>query len=58
MLSEINALRSADGAPGTTNYMGIVKVSYGSGYAGFGYIPGRAAVGVGQPAQRRSHRGP
>lgn len=45
ILSELNALRSADGAPSTTHYYGVVKVSYFSGVAGYGYIPGRAALG-------------
>ena len=43
ILSEISALRSADGS--TRYYYGIVKVSYGSGIAGLGYVPGRAAIG-------------
>ena len=45
LLSELNALRSSDGAPSTMHYYGVVKVSYTSGVAGFGYLPGRAAVG-------------
>lgn len=43
ILSEINALRSADGS--ARYYYGIVKASYGSGIAGLGYVPGRAAIG-------------
>jgi len=43
ILSEINALRSADGS--NRYYYGIVKVNYGSGIAGLGYVPGRAAIG-------------
>ncbi|MEP7382301.1 MAG: M66 family metalloprotease [Gemmatimonadota bacterium] len=43
ILSEINALRSADGS--ARYYFGIVKVNYGSGIAGLGYVPGRAAIG-------------
>lgn len=45
VLSEINALRAADGAPSTTHYYGVVKAGYTSGIAGYGYMPGRAAVG-------------
>lgn len=43
ILSEINALRTADGS--TRYYYGVVKTSYGSGIAGLGYVPGRAAIG-------------
>jgi len=45
VLSELNALRTTDGAPNTTHYYGVVKVSYTSGIAGLGYVPGRAAIG-------------
>ncbi len=45
VLSEINSLRSADGAPATTHYYGVLKVGYSSGIAGYGYVPGRAAIG-------------
>lgn len=45
VLSEMNALRSADGAPGNLHYYGVVKVGYNSGVAGYGYVPGRAAIG-------------
>ncbi len=45
VLSELNALRSADGAPSAMHYYGVVKVTYNSGVAGYGYVPGRAAVG-------------
>ncbi len=45
VLSEINALRTTDGAPTTMHYYGVVKVSYTSGIAGYGYVPGRAAIG-------------
>lgn len=43
ILSEVNALRAADGS--ARYYYGIVKVSYGSGIAGLGYVPGRASIG-------------
>ena len=43
ILSEINALRAADGS--ARNYYGVVKTSYNSGIAGLGYVPGRAAIG-------------
>lgn len=43
ILSEINALRTADVS--TRYYYGVVKVGYGSGIAGLGYVPGRAAIG-------------
>lgn len=45
VLSEINALRTTDGAPSTMHYYGVLKVSYSSGIAGYGYVPGRAAIG-------------
>ncbi|MBL0169145.1 MAG: hypothetical protein IPP90_00240 [Gemmatimonadaceae bacterium] len=45
VLSEMNTLRSVDGAPATTHYYGVVKVGYNSGVAGYGYVPGRAAMG-------------
>jgi hypothetical protein len=45
VLQEMNALRAADGAPATMHYYGVVKVSYTSGIAGYGYVPGRAAIG-------------
>lgn len=45
VLSEINALRSADGAASNMHYYGVVKTSYSSGVAGIAYVPGRAAVG-------------
>ncbi|HYW31040.1 MAG TPA: hypothetical protein VE869_05980, partial [Gemmatimonas sp.] len=45
VLSEMNALRATDGAPASMHYYGVVKVSYSSGIAGFGYVPGKAAVG-------------
>ncbi len=45
VLSEMNTLRSAEGAPATMHYYGVVKTGYNSGVAGYGYVPGRAAVG-------------
>jgi hypothetical protein len=45
VLSEINALRVTDGAPAAMHYYGVLKVSYTSGVAGYGYVPGRAAIG-------------
>jgi hypothetical protein len=45
VLSEINTLRTTDGAPSTTHYYGVVRVRYTSGIAGYGYVPGRTAVG-------------
>ena len=45
VLSEMNTLRSVDGAPSTLHYYGVVKVGYGSGVAGYGYVPGRSAIG-------------
>ncbi|MBC8087943.1 MAG: hypothetical protein H7Z40_11815 [Phycisphaerae bacterium] len=45
VLNEMNALRTADGAPSTMHYYGVVKVGYSSGVAGYGYVPGRAAMG-------------
>ena len=49
VLSEINALRTTDGAPNTMHYYGVLKVSYTSGIAGYGYVPGRAAIGWDYP---------
>jgi hypothetical protein len=43
ILSEISALRTADGS--SRYYYGVVKTTYGSGVAGLGYVPGRAAIG-------------
>jgi len=43
ILSQINALQAAEG--GTKNYFGIIAVPYGGGIAGYGYVPGRSAVG-------------
>jgi hypothetical protein len=43
ILNEMNALRIAESS--TRNYFGVVKVSYNAGVAGYGYVPGRAAVG-------------
>ncbi len=45
VLSEINALRAADSAPGAMHYYGVVGTSYSSGVAGYGYLPGKAAIG-------------
>jgi len=45
VLSEMNTLRSTDGAPSNMHYYGVLKVAYGSGIAGYGYVPGRAAIG-------------
>jgi hypothetical protein len=43
-LGEINALRVVEGSAGEYWY-GIARVSYTSGIAGMGFVPGRAAVG-------------
>jgi hypothetical protein len=43
VLSEMNLLRIAESSQ--RHYYGIVKVTYNSGIAGYGYVPGRAAVG-------------
>ncbi len=45
VLSEMNTLRSTDGAPANMHYYGVLKVGYNSGIAGYGYVPGRAAIG-------------
>ena len=45
ILSEINTLRATDAAPSTMHYFGVVKVTYNSGVAGYGYVPGRTAIG-------------
>ena len=43
VLAEMNALRVAESS--ARHYFGVVRVSYNSGIAGYGYVPGRAAVG-------------
>ncbi|MGH7696367.1 MAG: hypothetical protein ACRENH_15385, partial [Gemmatimonadaceae bacterium] len=43
LLSEINALRAADGS--SRYYYGIVKTTYSSGIAGLGYLGAPAAIG-------------
>ncbi len=43
ILSQMNALQAAEG--GGRNYYGVIAVPYGSGIAGYGYMPGRTAVG-------------
>jgi len=43
VLSEMNTLRIAESS--ARHYFGVVKVSYNSGVAGYGYVPGRAVVG-------------
>jgi hypothetical protein len=43
LLSELNMLRMTEG--GSSNYYGVVGTTYGSGIAGYGYVPGRTAVG-------------
>jgi hypothetical protein len=43
-LSELNLLRLVEGAAGEYWY-GVARVRYTSGIAGYGYVPGRTAVG-------------
>jgi hypothetical protein len=43
ILSEISALRAAEGS--SRHYYGVVRTTYSSGIAGYGYVPGRAAIG-------------
>ncbi len=43
ILSEVNALRTADGS--SRYYFGVVHTIYHSGVAGLGYVPGHAAIG-------------
>ncbi len=46
LLSEMNALQAVERTLGRPEYFyGVVKVSYTSGIAGYGYVPGRAALG-------------
>lgn len=46
LLAELNALRAVERTSGRNEYFyGVVKVDYTSGIAGYGYVPGRAAVG-------------
>ena len=43
VLNEMQTLRVAESSQ--RNYFGVVKVSYNSGIAGYGFVAGRAAVG-------------
>ena len=43
LLSELNALRVAEGSD--RHYYGVVRTTYSSGIAGYGYVGGRTAVG-------------
>jgi hypothetical protein len=43
LLSELNALRTAEGSP--AHYYGVVKVAYTTGLAGISYLPSFAALG-------------
>jgi hypothetical protein len=43
LLHEIDLLRIADGSQ--SYYVGLARVNYTSGVAGYGYIPGKATVG-------------
>lgn len=43
LLSELNVLRVAEGSG--KHYYGVVRTNYTSGIAGYGYVPGRTAVG-------------
>lgn len=43
ILSQMSALQASEG--GTKNYYGVIAVPYGGGIAGYGYVPGRSAVG-------------
>jgi hypothetical protein len=45
ILSEINTLRSAESAPSTQYYYGVVHPNYGGGVAGLGFIGWPAAIG-------------
>jgi hypothetical protein len=45
LLAEMNTLRVLDSASASAYYYGIVSVTYSSGIAGYGFVPGRAAVG-------------
>ncbi len=44
LLSEMNALRTVEGAP-DQHYYGVVATNYNSGIAGYGYVPGLTAIG-------------
>ncbi len=45
VLGELNAARTANAAPATQHYYGVIKVGYSAGIAGIGYVPGRTALG-------------
>lgn len=45
LLAEMNAVRALDRVAPEVYYYGVVSVTYASGIAGYGYVPGRAAVG-------------
>ncbi len=49
ILSEVQALRATDGAAASTYYYGVLKVTYGSGYAGLAYMPGSTGIGWDDP---------
>jgi hypothetical protein len=45
ILSEVDALRTADNAPANVHYYGVVDPSYTSGIAGLGFVGGPTAIG-------------
>jgi hypothetical protein len=45
ILSKINALRLAEATSTQQFYYGVLPITYNSGIAGMGYVPGRASVG-------------
>jgi hypothetical protein len=55
VLNEMQTLRVAESSQ--RNYFGVVKVSYSSGIAGYGYVPGGACRRLGLSAERPKRRG-
>jgi hypothetical protein len=45
LLNEIRALQVLERTVANEYFYGVVKVNYSSGIAGYGYVPGRAAIG-------------
>ena len=45
VLQKVNTLRVAEATSNEQYYYGVLPVTYSSGIAGLGYVPGRAAIG-------------
>ncbi|MDI4633880.1 hypothetical protein J7U46_12555 [Pelomonas sp. V22] len=49
LLTEVNTLRTLEGAPKTSYYFGFVRQDVPGSVVGLGYVPGGAAVGYDKP---------